>query len=64
MLGFLVRLGSAKRMEGKVGKKERGQRGLLGVPEGLGGFDFLLGGFEGEGGFYVCHGSFSCIFQS
>ena len=29
---------------------------VLGVPEGLGGFHFLSGGFEREGGFVLCHG--------
>ena len=30
-------------------------RGVSRVPEGLGGFDFLVGGFEGEGRFVLCH---------
>lgn len=29
--------------------------GVLGVPEGLGGFHFLGSGFEGEGRFVLCH---------
>ncbi len=31
--------------------------GVLGVPEGLGGFHFFVGGCEGEGGSVVGHGA-------
>ena len=38
---------------GRVGLGHFG--GVPGVPEGLGGFHFLVGGFEGEGGFVLGH---------
>ena len=34
--------------------------GVSGVPEGLGGFDFLVSGFEGEGRFVLCHDGPNC----
>lgn len=34
--------------------------GVSSVPEGLGGFHFLVSGFEGEWGFVLCHDVADC----
>lgn len=56
-------VGGGERGKGRKGgggwvgeKKERnGKECVPGIPEFLSGFDFLLGGLEGEGGFEVRH---------
>ena len=34
--------------------------GVSGIPEGLGGFDFLVSGLKGEGRFLLCHDVANC----
>lgn len=55
MLGLLLRLGSIGRREEGRGQRGGEGRGVLGVPGGLRGFDFLPGSLESERRFYVCH---------
>lgn len=54
--GAAAQEGAAVAPDGGRGVGLGDPRGRSSVPERLGGFHFLIGGFEGEGGFVLGHG--------